>query len=313
MRNFNPAAVTVVIATCALAWETPVNLGETVNTGYNEWYPVLAEDGSFMVFVSDRVEGMGGMDIWISYWTGTGWDVPQNIGSNVNTSYDESAPFLAEDDTKLYFLSTDPAGFGAGDIWFCDLTGGVTGPKTNLGTPVNGPYYDCCPALTHSGDRFYICSDRPGGVGGIDIWISEWTGAGWDIPFNAGMAVNTTGSDCPRWISDSDEDVVIVSTGPGGYGYADLYFTSTSGDSLGPRTNFGSVINTPYAELGSGFLDNSGVIGGTMFFGSGRPGGSGQWDIWYSLDTGSLESLTWGGVKKAFTEGACPCSGEQTR
>jgi len=311
MRNFTTAAIVMVLITAyALAWETPVNLGDTINTNFNEWYPVLAEDGSFMIFVSDRPEGLGGMDIWISYWTGTEWDTPQNIGPNINTSYDESAPFLAEDDTKLYFLSTDPSGFGAGDIWFCDLTGGVPGPKTNLGAPINGPYYDCCPVITHSGNRFYICSARPGGVGGIDIWISEWTGSGWDTPFNAGTAVNTTGSDCPRWISDSDMDFVIVSTGPGGYGYADLYSASTSGDSLGSRTNLGPVINTVHAELGPGFLENGGVIGGTMFFGSGRPGGFGQWDIWYSLEAGALEPITWGGVKKAFADGVCPCSVE---
>ena len=311
MRSFAHAVIVMLLVTAyVFAWEMPINLGDAINTGYNEWYPVLAEDGSFMIFVSDRTEGLGGMDIWISFWTGTEWDTPQNLGPSVNTAYDESAPFLAEGDTKLYFLSTDPSGLGGGDIWFCDLTSGVPGPKTNLGAPINGPYYDCCPVITHSGNRFYVCSDRPGGVGGIDIWISEWTGSGWDVPFNAGMAVNTTGSDCSRWISDSDVDIVLVSTGPGGYGYADLYFASTSGDSLGPKTNFGPVINTVYAELGPGFLENGGVIGGTMFFGSGRPGGFGQWDIWCSFNTGALEPMTWGGVKRAFVDGVCPCSGE---
>ena len=302
MRYFCTSIIVTVLACCAFGWEVPINLGDTINTGYNEWYPVLAEDGSFMIFVSDRPEGLGGMDIWISNWTGTEWDTPQNLGSNVNTPHDESAPYLAESDSKLYFMSTDPAGFGGGDIWFCNLTGGVPGLKTNLGSPINGPYYDCCPAITHSGNRFYICSNRTGGIGGIDIWISEWVGSGWDTPFNAGTAVNSTGSDCPRWISDSDEDLVIVSTGPGGFGFADLYFTSVSGDTLGQRTNFGSVINTVYAELGPGFLDNGGSIGGTIFFGSGRQGGFGQWDIWCCHNTGVLEPFTWGGVKNAFID-----------
>ena len=302
MRSFAPAAMVIAITASALAWETPVNVGDVINTGHNEWFPVLAEDGSFMIFVSDRPEGLGGMDIWISFWTGTEWDTPQNLGPNVNTSWDESAPFLADDDTRLYFLSTEPSGLGGGDIWFCDMTGGMPGQKTNMGAPINGPYLDCCPAITHDGNRFYFCSLRPGGFGQIDIWISDWTAEGWGTPFNAGREVNTTGTDCPRWISDSDEDLVIVSTGPGGYGFADLYHANTSGDSLGFRTNFGPVINTAYAELGASFLDNGGVIGGTMFFGSGRSGGFGLWDIWYSLDEGALDVLSWGGVKSALAD-----------
>lgn len=314
MRNFTSAVIAMVlIPACTLSWETPINLGETINTIHNDWYPVLAQDGSFMIFVSDRPEGLGGVDIWITYWTGTEWGTPQNLGINVNTSYLESAPFLAEDDTKLYFLSMDPSGQGDGDIWYCDLTGGVPGPKMNMGMSINGPYFECCPVISHDGSRCYFSSTRPGGLGEHDIWISEWDGSGWGTPFSAGTAVNTTGSECLRWISDSDTEVVFVSTGPGGYGFADLYFASTSGDSLGPKTNFGPVINTFYAELGPGFLGNEGVIGGTMFFGSGRPGGFGQWDIWYSLDTGALESITWGGVKGTFVEGTCPCLTGQTR
>jgi hypothetical protein len=312
MQSFRTVIIALVLAACTHAWDTPVNVGDVINTGYNEWYPVLAEDGSFMIFVSDRIDGLGGMDIWIAFWSGTEWGSPQNLGSGINTAYDESAPFLAEDDTKLYFLSTDPSGFGQGDIWFCNISGGVPGAKTNLGEPINGPYYDCCPAITHDGTRFYICSDRPGGAGGIDIWISDKIGDEWGTPVNAGSAVNTTGSDCPRWISDSDQELVIVSTGPGGYGFADLYHASVSGDSLGSRTNFGPIINTVYAELGPGFLGNGGIIGGTMFFGSGRAGGYGQWDIWYSVDAGVLEPVTWGGVKTLFSDVFRFCSDQWT-
>lgn len=300
MSRHLTSIVIFALFSLASAWETPVNLGDPINTGYNEWYPVLAQDGSFMIFVSDRPSGTGGMDIWISYWNGTGWDPPENLGSNVNTAYDESAPYLAENDSRLYFLSTDPAGYGQGDIWYCQLSGGVPGPRTNMGQPINGPYYDCCPLISHDGNRFFICSDRPGGAGSIDIWISHKAGDEWEEPINAGSAVNTTGSDCPRWISDSDQDLVIVSTGPGGYGYADLYTVTTVGDTLGCRTNLGPVINTPYAELGPGFLGNGGAVGGTIYFGSGRPGGSGQWDIWCSADSGALESSTWANIKSCY-------------
>ncbi|NIT35337.1 MAG: hypothetical protein GTN49_02370 [candidate division Zixibacteria bacterium] len=48
------------------AWQTPINLGATLNTGANEWYPFLSRDGSFMLFVSDRPGGHGGWDLWRS-------------------------------------------------------------------------------------------------------------------------------------------------------------------------------------------------------------------------------------------------------
>jgi len=301
MKSFISIAVVLGSATCILAWDTPVNLGEIINTPSNEWYPVLPEDGSFMLFVSDRPEGLGGSDIYITYREGTEWVIPENLGTNVNTPYDESAPFLAENDTRLYFLSIDPAGVGQGDIWYCDINAGIPGTKTNMGSPINSTSNDCCPVMSHNGNRFYICSDRPGGAGSIDIWISDRVGDDWGEPFNAGSAVNTPGSDCPRWISDSDQELVIVSTGPGGYGSADLYTVTASGDTLAGRTNMGPVINSAYMELGPGFLNNGGMVGGTIYFGSARPGGSGGRDIWCSEDTGALEPLTWAGIKTIFT------------
>ena len=292
---------------CSLAWETSVNLGEPINTVYNEWFPVFPDDGSYMLFVSDNPQGMGGMDIWISYSNGDEWGTPENLGPSVNTPYDESAPSLAENDTVLYFLSTDPSGYGQGDVWFCDFNAGIPGAKTNMGPPINTAYYDCCPLMSHSGDRFYICSDRPGGEGDIDIWISERTGDEWGQPYNAGSEVNTQGHDSPRWISDSDQHIVALSSGPGGYGAADLYSLTVSGDTLTARTNLGSVINTSSTELGPGFLNNSGMIAGTIYYGSGRPGGSGGMDIWCSESTQALEPLSWAGIKASFTLPATPC------
>jgi hypothetical protein len=137
-------------------------------------------------------------------------------------------------------------------------------------------------------------------VGEIDIWVSDWIEDSWSTPYNAGLGVNTTGSECLRWISDDDQEFVISSTGPGGYGSADIYFTRMAGDSLGQKINFGPVINTGDTEMGSSFLENSGGIGGIMFFGSSRPGGQGNRDIWYSSDGSSLECRTWAEIKSAF-------------
>ncbi len=290
----------LIAATIANGWQQPQNLGSTVNTVYNEWYPVIAEDGSYMIFVSDRPGGYGAGDIWISYKDGSNWGAPQNLGSNVNTVYGESAPYLAENDTKLYFLSMDPGGYGNGDIWYCPMSGGVPGPKANLGPPINSSNIECCPLPSKDGDFFYFCSFRSGGYGDMDIWISEDESGTWGTPYNAGGDVNTSSTDCPRWISDDGNTILISSTGPGGYGNADLYHSTKNGGLFGVPTNFGPMVNTSAPEWGAGFADNGGDIGGTIYFGSGRSGGYGNWDIWRSEYTADIESVSLGGLKAIF-------------
>ncbi len=126
------------------AWQTPVNMGATLNTASNEWYPFLSRNGSYMIFVSDRPGGHGGMDIWRAEYAGGSWKQPVNLGSFVNSGYGESAPFLAANDTRLYFVSDAPGGYGSWDIWWCPLSGGrPTAAKVNLGPPINTAYVDC--------------------------------------------------------------------------------------------------------------------------------------------------------------------------
>jgi len=126
------------------AWQTPVNMGATLNTGANEWFPFLNRDGSYMIFVSDRPGGRGAMDLWRADYAGGAWQRPVNLGSFVNSVYRDSVPFLADGDTRLYFVSDAPGGHGSFDIWWCPVSGGKpTAAKANVGPPINTAYLDC--------------------------------------------------------------------------------------------------------------------------------------------------------------------------
>jgi hypothetical protein len=283
-------AALLVSALClsvpALAtWQEPVNIGPVINTQYNDWYPILARDGSYMIFVSDRPSGYGGADLWISYRDAGAWQTPQNLGSGINTSSTESAPFLAQNDSMLYFASFAAGGQGSMDIWACPLQDGVPGQKTNLGSPINGGGLDCCPVLSRDASRLYICSTRAGGLGQMDVWCSERTGDAWGVPFNMGANLNSANTDCPRWISDDGNTLIVCSTRTDGLGDADVWYSENDGQDWSAVTNFGAPINTGFAEWGVGFENNHGAVGGTMFFGSGRGGGHGGWDVWYSVET----------------------------
>ena len=137
-------AATLGAAAAFAAWQTPTNLGTPLNTAANEWYPFLSRDGKWMVFASDRPGGRGGADIWRAEYVGDAWQQPVNLGGFVNSGSDDSVPFLAANDTRLYFVSDAPGGYGSFDIWWCALNGGTpTSSKVNLGPPVNTAYLDC--------------------------------------------------------------------------------------------------------------------------------------------------------------------------
>jgi tetratricopeptide (TPR) repeat protein len=87
-------------------WSEPQNLGRNVNSEFWESTPSLSPDKRDLYFSSNRTGGYGGKDIWVSHRTEKGnWGVPENLGPDINTSGDESTPFIHADNQTLYFNS----------------------------------------------------------------------------------------------------------------------------------------------------------------------------------------------------------------
>ena len=137
------AALALGAAFSFAAWQTPTNLGARVNTTADEWYPFISQDGRYIVFASNRGGGYGGTDLWRTAYSSGAWQTPVNMGGNVNTAFGESVPFLSYNESRLYFISACPGGQGGYDIWWCPITGGTAGPKTNLGSAVNTADIEC--------------------------------------------------------------------------------------------------------------------------------------------------------------------------
>jgi hypothetical protein len=116
----------------------------------------------------------------------------------------------------------------------------------------------------------------------MDVWVSEKVGEEWTVPVSAGINLNSPRTDCPRWISDDGNTLILSTTRLGGQGSADLWYSENNAGDWGPLVNMGSVINSAFEEWGPGFADNNGAIGGTIYFGSSRTGGHGGRDIWRS-------------------------------
>ena len=143
-----------------------------VNTKYWETHCTITTDGLNMYFVSDRPGGFGGRDIYrvVKMPDGT-WSEPKNLGSSINTPYDEDAPFIGSDNKTLHYSSNGPESMGGFDIFLTlrDEDNNWSLPL-NLGYPINSTGDDIFFTTTIDGKRGYFSSFREGGLGEKDIY-----------------------------------------------------------------------------------------------------------------------------------------------
>ncbi|MEO0734627.1 MAG: hypothetical protein AAFZ52_17460, partial [Bacteroidota bacterium] len=151
-------------------------LPDYVNSDYWESQPSISCDGQELYFVSARPGGLGGSDIYRCRKNADGtWGEPKNMGDGVNSSGDEEGPFLSNDGQALYFASTGHLSLGDQDIFvsYWDNSQKRFTDAINLGPPVNGPHREVGFHLSSNGRTGYVASNRPGGIGGLDIYRFE--------------------------------------------------------------------------------------------------------------------------------------------
>ncbi len=146
-------------------WSPPRNLGPPVNSRYSEKHPSVSADGRHLYFSSNRPEGKGSYDIWVSEKNEEGWTVPVNLGDSVNTPGLEQSPFIHPDQHTLYFSSDGWPGMGQSDLFVtrAGKDGGWSLPE-NLGYPVNTHNDEIGLSVSASGNRAYFASDRGEGT-----------------------------------------------------------------------------------------------------------------------------------------------------
>jgi hypothetical protein len=220
------------------AWGEPVNLGPTINTASNEDAPCFSRDGHTMYFNSDRPGGSGMRDIWIARRTHTrddfGWEEPVNAGPAVNSALMDAGPSYLENEEAgtplLYFGSTRSA--GVYDIFVsAQDVDGSWGPAV-LVPELSSPQSDQRPSVRFDGLELFLHSDRPGGVGLADLWVStrETTLDPWSAPVNLGATANSPSIDQQPFITSDGETLFFASDRPGGLGTLDLYVTTREKD-----------------------------------------------------------------------------------
>lgn len=267
----------------------PVNAGPEINSINKDYNPVITVDGElFMVTrtIPDKSARMGAQeDFYVSNWDGQAWATAQNMGSPINSHLNEGAPTFSADGKIMIFViigdegnyGAGRTGMGSGDLFFCQkINGKWTAPK-NLGAVVNSRNNDTQPSLSADGKTLYFSSNRPGGFGTSDLYVTKYTATGWTIPENLGPKINTTEIEDGVFIHPNNQVLYFSSAGLPGLGQRDIYMCKRQFDGTwGAPINLGYPINTSESER-SLFIDAKGDF---AYFSSDRPGGVGDLDIY---------------------------------
>ncbi len=120
-------------------WTPMVKLNSNINTDFYETHASISADGKALFFASNRAGGYGDLDIYVSYRSSGGdWGPAQNLGSNINSSFNENTPFITNDGNTLFFSSYWHNTIGGYDIFFSQKQSDGTWSKPiNLGYPIN--------------------------------------------------------------------------------------------------------------------------------------------------------------------------------
>ncbi len=154
-------------------WEPARKLKKEINTKYWEAHGFITEDGTTMIFASDRPGGFGGLDLYTANLGKDGeWGTPVNMGPEINTPFNDDRPFLIKNGTVLFFASQGHYNMGGYDIFRSDMQyNGLWSKPVNLGYPLNNPDDNIffCPA--EDGKSGYMSlTGRDDGVGKADIY-----------------------------------------------------------------------------------------------------------------------------------------------
>lgn len=169
--------------TADTAWTVGQSFGATINTPAFEGMPCLSPDNRDLYYVSNREGGYGGFDIWVSRFEDGLWQQPRNLGPEINTPGDETAPFIHIDNRTLYFSSTGHTGMGGADLYYCRRTGDTTwsAPK-NLGYPINTSANEVSMSVTMDGNKAFLSSDRDSVTGNYDLYETKLASSVQPIP-----------------------------------------------------------------------------------------------------------------------------------
>ncbi|MDN5212482.1 OmpA family protein [Fulvivirgaceae bacterium BMA12] len=232
-----------------------VNIGKKINSDLMDYGPVLNSDENILIFTSRRKDGnvnedvaddnFSYEDIYISKKENGEWGKAENLGEQINTLYHESSLSLNADGSQLYIYRSE----NGGDIYISKLNeDGTYSESQPLSENINSSFSENSISESPDGQTLFFSSDRPGGLGGLDIYYSVKEKNGkWSRAKNVGAVINTEYDDDSPFIHYDGKTLYFSTKGRKGMGGYDIF--KSEYDSVGQEwsepVNLGYPINTP--------------------------------------------------------------------
>ena len=256
----------------------PKNLGDSVNSSSSEYYPSVTVTDDALVFT--RRTGNAREDFLLSAITNKdSFNKAAPLDGDINLEPRKGAITVSQDGDWLFFAA-DIAGAGLGDfdIYKSIYTQAGWSEQENLGDSINTDFWESSPAISPDKRALYFSSNRPGGYGGKDLYVSYLKPNGrWTEAVNMGPTINTSGDELAPFIHADNQTLYFTSDGLPGYGGSDLFvLKKLSNGKWGTPENMGYPINT---------IENEGSLavaadGYTAYYASDREDSRGGLDIY---------------------------------
>jgi outer membrane protein OmpA-like peptidoglycan-associated protein len=275
-----------------------VNIGREINSEFDDYGPVLSEREDEIVFTSRRrddnlnqnvfEDNLPFEDIFMAKKTGTAWAFAANVGNKVNTLYHESSLALSADG-KTLFIYND---VGGGDILYCERQpDGTWGEPIPLPGIINSSFQEKSISISKDEKTLYFTSNRPGGLGGTDIYRATKDSKGqWSNVKNVGPMINTSLNDDGPFIDYDGKTLYFSSQGHNGMGGYDIFKTTydEKNATYSEPQNLGYPINTPDNEV---YFTTS-ADSKRAYYSSVREDGMGYTDIYVITSSEGIKNAT---------------------
>jgi outer membrane protein OmpA-like peptidoglycan-associated protein/tetratricopeptide (TPR) repeat protein len=229
------------------------SLGDTINFLSTQYFPVMTADDETLIFTglteqrdeniytTHRLKGNRG-----------GWDVPEEISKSINTSNNEGTCSVSADGRTLVFTACNrPDGYGSCDLYITRKEGKDWSAPLNLGQEINTRDWESQPSLSADGHLLYFASDRKGGQGKRDIWVTKLDEKGkWTTPKNLGTHINTPDEENAPFIHANGRTLFYASNGFPGMGGFDIFISQRVDTVWSQPKNIGYPINTVSDQVG---------------------------------------------------------------
>ncbi|MEE1961599.1 OmpA family protein [Allomuricauda taeanensis] len=207
----------------------PKKFSRKINTKYHEASVAFTPDQKTIYFTRNNYgkklkrgkEGVNHLKIYRSKWVDNEWTEAEELPLN-SENYSTGHPAISPDGKKMYFVSDRPGGYGETDIYVVDiLENGELSEPENLGRTVNTDAKEMFPYVTE--DALYFSSNRPMGLGGLDVYRSDVSNNIFSVAVNLGEPINSIRDDFSYIIDASGRQGYFASNRKGGKGDDDIY------------------------------------------------------------------------------------------